>query len=194
MTVRRRAALLIAAALLALAVTGCGSSAIIGGHGEDEGTYLTIGNLKYQVQVSRQLNPYDIEDRAYLSGLPASEKLRPDEEWFAVFMRVQNRTDRPLPAATTFQLRDTAGNVYTPVPLQPSNPFAYFGETVPAKSQLPLPDSPAANFPGLNGALLLFRLRNFSFIENRPLVLTVYPPGGGPGVPGKGQESLTLDI
>ena len=194
MSLRRRAALLIAAALLALAVAGCGSSSIIGGRAEDEGTYLTIGNLKYHVLVSRELNPYDVEDRAYLSGLPPSEKLRPDEEWFAVFMRVQNRTDRPLPAATTFQLRDTANNVYTPVPLQPSNPFAYFGQTVPAKSQLPLPDSAAANFPGLNGSLLLFKLRNFSFIENRPLVLTVYPPGGGPGLPVKGQESVTLDV
>ena len=38
-------------------------------HGATEGTYLDLGGLKYQVQISRLLNPSSIEDRAYLVGL-----------------------------------------------------------------------------------------------------------------------------
>jgi hypothetical protein len=190
MTLRRRAALLTCAALLTLPVAACGGDGLTNGKADDEGLYLTINGLKYQVQVSRELNPNDVEDKAYLVGLPRNEaQLRPDETWFAVFLWVQNRTDRPLPAATRFELLDTANNVYTPIPLATANPWAYFGTQVPAKSQLPLPSSAGQNFPGLNGQLLLFKLRNFTFIENRPLELTIFPPNGT-----RGAESVTLDV
>lgn len=190
MRLRRRIVLLLCAALLTLPLAACGASEIPNGHADDEGTYLTVDHLSYQVQVSRQLNPNDVEDHAYLQGLsPTDATLRPDETWFAVFMLVQNRTGQPLPAATTFELRDTAGNVYTPVPLPPSNPFAYFGQDVPSNSQLPLPGSAPQSNPGLDGQLLLFKLRNFSFVDNRPLNLTIF----GPSLP-RTQESVTLDV
>ena len=38
---------------------------------ETEGIYLDLGDLKYQVQISRCLNPADTEDSSYLRGLPA---------------------------------------------------------------------------------------------------------------------------
>ena len=42
--------------------------------------YLDVGDLKYQVQVSRQLNPSDTEDKAYLAGLTAQQaKLAPTQ-------------------------------------------------------------------------------------------------------------------
>ena len=54
-----------------------------------EGAYVDVGDLKYQVQISRQLNPADVEDRDYLMGLAgATGSSAADEEWFAVFMRV----------------------------------------------------------------------------------------------------------
>ena len=69
--VRRAAALLIVAAL---AVAGCG-----GGTGQlvtsadTEGIYLDLGGMKYQVQISRLLNPTDREDEGYLVDLPAGQ-------------------------------------------------------------------------------------------------------------------------
>ena len=59
--------------------------------------YLNVGPLIYQVQLSRELNPYNIEDSAYLQGLtPAQRQLEPGQEWFAVFMQVYNNTSRAL--------------------------------------------------------------------------------------------------
>ncbi len=55
--------------------------------------YLNVGPLIYEVQLSRELNPYDTEDSTYLSGLtPAQRKLSPGEEWFAVFLQVYNES------------------------------------------------------------------------------------------------------
>ena len=39
--------------------------------GKNEGYYVETGGLQYQVQISRQLNPKDFEDRDYLIGLPS---------------------------------------------------------------------------------------------------------------------------
>src|ERR1700716_593879 len=51
--------------------------------------YLDVGPLVYEVQLSRQLNPYDTEDSAYLRGLaPAQRQLAPGQEWFGVFLQV----------------------------------------------------------------------------------------------------------
>ena len=66
-------------------------------HIEGEGFYLSLGDLKYQVQGSRQLNPYDVQDRQYLVGVPEHEQeLESDEVWFGVFMQVENESDEPL--------------------------------------------------------------------------------------------------
>ncbi|HWI07686.1 MAG TPA: hypothetical protein VNT54_09240, partial [Solirubrobacteraceae bacterium] len=56
-------------------------------HLEGEGFYLSLGDLKYQVQGSRQLNPADEQDGAYLVGVPpAEQELEADEVWFGVFI------------------------------------------------------------------------------------------------------------
>ena len=53
--------------------------------------YLNVGPLVYEVQLSRELNPSNIEDAAYLQGLtPAEAQLEPGQEWFGVFMQVYN--------------------------------------------------------------------------------------------------------
>src|SRR5690242_9262585 len=92
---RRPSSPLLAVACLAaaFAVGGCGnkSSSIHGG--ETEGIYLNVGQLKYQVEISRQLNPAIPEDQTFLQDVsPADAKLDPDELWFAVFVRVENPT------------------------------------------------------------------------------------------------------
>ena len=62
--------------------------------GHTEGIYVTVDDLKYQVQISRILDPASPEDSAYLRGVPAAEgDPGQDEVWFAVFMRVENTSD-----------------------------------------------------------------------------------------------------
>src|ERR1700676_1640864 len=92
--------------LAALALGACGSShtkVTTGTYAGESGAaapYLDVGPLTYQVQLSRQLSPYDTEDAAYLKGLsPADRKLGPGQEWFGVFMQVYNNHAVGLAAA-----------------------------------------------------------------------------------------------
>ena len=50
---------------------GCGNKVEVRTVGETEGIYIDVGDLRYQVQISRIINPHDVEDRRYLQGLPA---------------------------------------------------------------------------------------------------------------------------
>lgn len=170
----RRVALLILVALATVPLAACGSSRTT--VADTEGAFLDVGPLQYQVQLSRQLNPHDIEDAAYLNGVdPSQAQLGPDEAWFAVFVQVRNPTNRAFPAATDFRLVDTQDNVYTPVPISMTNPWAYKGGLVAANGQLPPVQSVAYNQAAINGQMLLFKIRQFSF-ENRPLELTIQQP------------------
>jgi hypothetical protein len=145
---------------------------------ETEGLYLNIGDLKYQVQVSRQLNPSDVQDRSYLAGLPVAQRtLKPDEVWFGVFLRVENETGRPHPPASDIQIIDTQEESFRPIPLNLSNPFAYRStRQVPANDVVPLRDTPAFDTP-IRGALVLFKL-TLTSLANRPLELHIVGRSG----------------
>ncbi len=137
--------------------------------------YLNVGPLVYEVQLSRELNPYDTEDAAYLRGLtPAQRLLRPGEEWFAVFMQVYNQTSLPHPVATNLTISDTQENVYTPIVPNYTNEFAYRGGLLGAKSRLPALDTVAAN-GATQGALLLYKIKIVS-LDNRPIELKIVDP------------------
>ena len=180
---RPLALLLVLAASLALAA--CGKENETTKVGETEATYLTLGGLKYQVQISRQLNPFDTEDRAYVQGVDDTTPLGQDA-WFGVFMRVQNPTDRALFATSDFEIHDTQGNVYRPLPLPATNEFRYEAQEVQPDNMLPAPGSPAFNGP-IRGSLLLFRLKRESF-ENRPLELIIRQSGVS------GEATVALDV
>ena len=49
-------------------VAGCGNKEAIITVAETEGVYVDVGGLTYQVQMSRFLNPGDVEDKEYLDG------------------------------------------------------------------------------------------------------------------------------
>ncbi|MGZ6705432.1 MAG: LptM family lipoprotein [Solirubrobacteraceae bacterium] len=183
----RRLLALIAIAVLAVALSACGNKKDVTLHGATEGTYLDLGPMKYQVQISRLLNPTDREDREYLSGLPAGEKLGPDEQWFAVFIRVDNQSDKVQPAADQYSIKDTQGTVFRPIALPRSNVFAYQPDRVGPHDVLPLPDTAAAQST-IQGSLLLFKIPVKNF-ENRPLELDI----DNSAVPGK-TASVDLDV
>jgi hypothetical protein len=179
---RLRRPLAIVAALLASGgLAACGnhpdeSARVV--RAETEGLYLDIGDLKYQVQVSRQLNPDDVQDKAYLEGLPEDEAvLKPDQVWFGVFLRVQNETGRSQPPADDIQIVDTQDEVFRPVVLNETNPFAYRSAVpIPADETIPLRDTPSFDTP-IRGALVLFKL-TLTSLGNRPLELKIESRSG----------------
>jgi hypothetical protein len=170
----RRTLTLLLIALAALALGACGNKESRTLHAATEGEYIDLGPLKYQVQISRLLNPASTEDRAYLVDLPAGESLGADDEWFAVFMRVENGTDDPQRAAADYEIVDTQENHYTPVQMGPKNVFAYRPDVIGSDQVLPLPDSPAGQ-NSIQGAMLLFKIPVANF-ANRPLELRIGAP------------------
>jgi hypothetical protein len=182
MTSRLRKLTLLALVLIAAgALSACGDShtkVTTGTYAGESGVnapYLDVGPLTYQVQLSRQLNPYSTEDSSYLQGLtPAERKLEPGQEWFGVFMQVYNNGKHPQAAATDLAITDTQGNRYIPIVPSPTNAFAYRGGTVPANSRLPMLDTIASNGT-TQGALLLFKIQVAS-LDNRPLKLKIVDP------------------
>lgn len=177
----RKSPPIVLALLAMLALSGCGDShtrVTTGTYAGEVGKaapYLNVGPLIYEVQISRELNPYNAEEAPYLQGFtPAESRLGPGEEWFAVSLQVYNNTSHALPAATDLTITDTQGNSYTPIVPSSTNQFAYRGGLVPANNQLPEPNSVAASSP-IEGALLFYKIQSAS-LENRPWQLKIVDP------------------
>ena len=173
MRTRARIILVALASIVALALAGCGHEKET--VAKTEGVYLDLGPMKYQVQISRWLNPADPQDFEFFRGLPPgmSAALPADELWFGVFMRVENPTDRPQPMAENYVIEDTEGNKYEPVLLdQKTNPLVYRpGFNLPAVSVFPIRDT-LGDQSFAQGGELLFKIKT-SANQNRPLVLHI---------------------
>jgi hypothetical protein len=168
---------------LAVGATACGNKEKTTTSADTEGVYIDVAGLTYQVQVSRELNPRDVEDSAYLKGLPpGTPPLKPTESWFAVFLKVWNETSKPAIAAQDFRVIDTqytdglpcepAKGCYEPVALNSSlNPFAYTPTQLDPKEIYP-PQSSVAYEDVIGGSVLIFRIPYASY-DNRPLDLKV---------------------
>lgn len=191
----RRIAAILAASALSVSLAACGKhhdeDARIQ-RGETEGIYVKVNNLKYQVQMSRQLNPTAIEDQGYLKGIPVAERgLAPDELWFGVFLRVQNDhsegKSHKSAALESIEIEDTQGEIYEPIALDNINVFRYEQEALGPKRLIPEQDSPAADTP-IQGSLVLFKVTNAS-LDNRPLELKI----DGPEVPSQ-TGIINLDV
>lgn len=177
----RKTPLIVLALVAALTLSACGDShtkVTTGTYAGESGAnapYLNVGPLIYEVQLSRELNPYDAEDASYLQGLsPAQRKLAPGQEWFGVFVQVYNNSSHALPAATSMTITDTQDNTYVPVVPNQTNPFTYRAGLVEAKGRLPRLDSIASSGP-IQGALLLYKIQIVS-LDNRPLKLKIVDP------------------
>jgi hypothetical protein len=165
--------LVLAAALVA---GGCANKMETRTQGQTEGLYIDVGELKYQVQISRILNPSDIEDRNYLTQLPQGTlPPKADEAWFGVWMRVENTNDhKSLPTASNFEIRDTQDNVFRPY-AQTGNVFAYQPvDKLGPQAVLPNSESPPGSGP-IQGSLILFKLTTAT-LANRPLEFRIISP------------------
>jgi hypothetical protein len=184
---RPRPSVLLVAALVAVALAGCGNKRSTVTEATTEGPYIDVGDLKYQVQISRLLNPFSREDRSLLLDVPPSQSLASGQQWFGVFLRVQNTTGGPLPMASRYQIVDTQGNVFRPIPVGPRNVFVFRPGSLGGDTVYPL-DNTAAADSTTQGALLIFRIPNAD-LENRPLEFQVRSPRA-PGEVG----SVALDV
>jgi hypothetical protein len=170
-----RPLLLLALAASALALAGCGNRVEVRTVADTEGIYIDVGELKYQVQLSRIINPNDEEDRSYLQGLPAgTAQPGSDEAWFGVWMRVENDTDdKTLTAADEFEIVDTQEHSFTPVQLD-NNPLAYEAQDLTPHTVIPSPNSPAGEGV-IQGSLILFKVTTEA-LANRPLEFKIQSP------------------
>jgi len=137
-----------------------------------EGQPLELGELRYNIAITRFLNPNDVEDSEYLAGLPEPP---PGENYLGVFLTIKNDSEEDQQSAFTYRVTDTTGAEYDPV--ETDNPYALeIGATVPGNGELPIPDSTAATGV-IEGAMLLF-LVDSEVSENRPLELEISGPDG----------------
>lgn len=178
----RRPIRVLAATLAALAVAA-GAAAC----GEEEpeldvpeGEPLELGEMEFDVQISRFLNPASPEDSSYLEGAPP---LEPGFQWFGVFMDIHNGGDEANVVPYPMRIVDTRGNVF--VQEKVDNPFALIpGEPILPDGEVPGPETAAANGP-IEGSMVLFSLEEAA-TEDRPLKLEV------PGPDGSGEIELDL--
>lgn len=133
-----------------------------------EGEPLQVGDLIYNVAITRFLNRSLVDDAEYLEGLPEAP---PGKSYLGVFLRVESENeDDELPSAQNYAVVDASGRVYEPV--ETDSQYALdLAAIVPPEGELPEADSTASAGP-TEGALLLF-LVDDDVSEERPLELEV---------------------
>jgi hypothetical protein len=167
---------LIGAAASGIAISACGA----GEHAtyaDNLGPgYVQVGQLNYQVQVSRQLNPYDpYEDSWYLKGFSRAELALPKSDtFFGVSLQVFNWTSATATPTTRFFITDTIGERFYPMMNPNPNPYTFVAVSIPAGGRLPNVNSNA--FAGwTQGEFIIFKIP-YESLAYRPLVLHIVNP------------------
>jgi hypothetical protein len=147
----------------------------------NNGVYVDVGPISYQLQVSRELNPYLTEDSQYVSGLPAGiGPLGPHQLWYGVFLWAKNQTSHPQLTARNFLITDSNGDRFFPLHLDTAvNGYAWMQQTLEPGGVAPELNT-TASFGPTGGGLLLFKLPTAVY-SNRPLTLTIFDPHGDSG-------------
>jgi hypothetical protein len=173
------ATLLVAAA--SLVVSACGDDELR--KSGQEGEFIQIGPAVYQVQLTRLLNPNIRPDDVLLRGQVAPPS---NETYLAVFVRIENEGKTLYKPPRDMKVVDTQGNEYLPLDANQSNFGLDFANGIPPGDQAPPANSPAAEGPNA-GALVLFRIKTESAVENLPLELEI--PSGP-----KTTSTIGLDV
>lgn len=162
--------LALAFACLPLLAAGCGAE-----EPESEvpeGEPLELGEVEFDVQITRFLNPDSTEDATYLEG---AEPLLDGQQYLGVFLEIKNEGDEPTVVPYPLKVVDTRGQTF--IQEEIDNPFTLVpGEPIEPDGQLPGVQSAAANGP-IEGSLVLFRIDETA-TETRPLQLEVPGPEG----------------
>ena len=178
-----RLASLLAIAAIAFSASGCDKD-VQRLESKNEGTRIYLGNAFYQIQISRMLNPKDVEDSYYLEGQPAPAK---GDTYFGVFMYVTNEDSekRVLPIGTDkMKIHTASGDEFEPIPVKAAG-WGYAPSPIGKDAMLPVPNTPAFVGP-IRGGLILFRVSQAA-LDARPLELEI---NGGKDKKG----SIKLDV
>lgn len=161
------------ALLVAVPLAGCGEKEGDEAFEAVEGEPLHLGELIYNVAITRFLNPNDTSDQEYLVGQPPEP---PDQSYLGVFLLITNDSDdEEFAIADEFAVTDASGRIYEP--LESESPYALEpGATIAADGAIPVADTTAAAGP-IQGAMLLF-LVDDDVSEERPLELEIEAPEG----------------
>ena len=159
-------------ALALLGVAGCGNEEETSAH--EEGIPIKLGELEFNVQETRFLNPSQPDDSQYLQGqqLPVP----PGKAYLGVFLTIRNEGDHPvrLPTDPEVKVVDTTGATYEALPSD-TDFSAPLGTVLAPGGQVPRLDSAAQSGP-VQGSLVLF-LVDQAVSENRPLELEIEHEG-----------------
>jgi hypothetical protein len=166
---------LLAVLALAIPVAGCGDDESDEAPEAVEGEPLELGELLYNVSITRFLNPNITEDMAYLEGAPEEPK---GKSYLGVFLQIKNEGEEEIPSAGNYLVVDGSHRVYRPFDLETEFSLDV-GAEVPPDGQIPAPDTVAASGP-TQGALILF-LVDDDVSEERPLQLQIQSVLGGEG-------------
>lgn len=171
--VPKRLVMLIGGAVSAVAISACGAGEHANFSDNLGPGYVQVGNLNYQVQVSRELNPYDVnEDAYYLAGFGKSERSLPaSDEFLGVSLQVYNWSHVAATPTDRFYITDTLGDVFHPMSNPSPNPYSYVPTSIPAGGQMPNISSQAyASWTA--GEFLIFKVP-YADLPNRPFVLHI---------------------
>ncbi len=113
--------------------------------------------------------------------------MEPSQEWFAVFVRLENDTKQAQAASTSYVISDTENHRYTPVAIGKANPFRYTAGKLGPGAVLPDPNSIPAQ-TSIGGEELLFKVDRTS-MDNKPLILKITSP-----VDGADAARVNLDV
>jgi hypothetical protein len=173
-------ALVFALVLAVFGVAGCGSDL---GKEADEGVPIRLGDLNFNVQETRFLNPAQADDKEYLAGQQVPTPA--GKSYLGVFLEIKNEGDEPvrLPSNAGMSVVDTTGAAYESIPSH-TDFAAPLGSALAAGDDIPAPGTAAANGP-TQGAIVLFLLDE-GVSENRPLRLEIDSQGE--------TGEITLDI
>ena len=169
-------------ALALLGAVGCGHDNAPGKEGE-EGVPIQLGDLKFNVQETRFLNPAQPDDHEYLAG----QNLNPptSKAYLGVFLTIHNSGDTAvaLPTNAEMSIVDTTGAAYESIPSH-TDFAAPLGSQIAPGGDVPVADTAAASGP-TQGAIVLFVVDQ-AITENRPLKLEIQYQGE--------TGEITLDI
>jgi hypothetical protein len=160
------------AALVALGVVGRTQTYESAGSSSSP---AAVAGVTYRVQASRPLD--DVGDAATIRALPASLR-RPSARdlVYGVFITAANSSDRTLPLARRFELVDSNGRTFTPLPLGSTSAYRYPGGRLPPGGHAPASTSPPAENLAEQGYVLVFRVPRASALEG--LSLHIFDPTG----------------
>jgi len=153
-------------ATCALLVASCGPPP---DRNAPSGTTVTQDGVAYAVQTSRELNPLDSDDRAFLGGR-ANGLDGTGTTLVGVFLQARNDASGARRAVAAPRLVTAFGAAFEPLRLPAADPFAYRGRRLAPGQEIPRPQSVAAEAPE-SGAVLVYRVPTGDFVGDRPFTL-----------------------